>query len=698
MTIEKPSYDTLEIQQKFETEWYDWEAIKAKLDIIAQREEVDTKLSELSGNTEWYYNYLKELIDTEGKNWVRSKVKEIATSALSSASESIESGMQDTIESAEGWGKNQVKTKLWGLANIPIIWEWLSNFVFDTLKTSYENNKWGIMATILGYFGFDKIMSKSSDVKKGVVSESESDIPVEETHWKSGSIANDTSATNWNIPHQVSHSPEFLLETQDKMRMAGYKSLWKLSGLSQEWFETEIMWALDGQKHTLQSLQFKLYNSSNNEKLSELYWIHPKYTNEQISKVVVGLIGPYNKEFFKYQISPNQIQKLIWDKVNYSETGKKYFTSQELKEISSQKHDYSSLSIWILSRLSILSLGTYISIAKSIPSEFAWKISNVFRDTLSDEELQNIFSGGTKNFPGWVSQIFTDTLSWKADTDTNISFFENIASGKNFELTKQDRVFLENILAFNISMRQELESYSLWVTWFSEDINSNITWQKLLSIYVISWGKTLSSIEWFWKIMVYTWMYESLSPSKQWNYETKILEALANDDNKDSLVLQAVAFQVLEFDRNKFYTLVQKTKGKIDWAVEYIVPWIDNIADPTVRWIAINLLEMGLLTLAIKTLSRTPITKAVLIATSGIIGSLIYLWISEWLHKNTQSEIWKNYKKFIETIAPRIWYDNANTLIDGVNSGKIGVWEVMSQISPEKIAWEELGKIFFDTF
>ncbi len=59
MGLETPKYHTPELREKFESEGYDWEAIKEKLAEVARREEVDRKLRELADNSEEYFQYLK---------------------------------------------------------------------------------------------------------------------------------------------------------------------------------------------------------------------------------------------------------------------------------------------------------------------------------------------------------------------------------------------------------------------------------------------------------------------------------------------------------------------------------------------------------------------------------------------------------------------------------------------------------------
>ena len=59
--IETPKYHSNEVQKKFEADWYDWDNIKDILEELASREEVDSQLDALEGNS--YYTYLKELID-----------------------------------------------------------------------------------------------------------------------------------------------------------------------------------------------------------------------------------------------------------------------------------------------------------------------------------------------------------------------------------------------------------------------------------------------------------------------------------------------------------------------------------------------------------------------------------------------------------------------------------------------------------
>jgi len=59
MRLEIPKYYTPELREKFESEGYDWEAIKEKLAEVATREEVDVRLRELAGNSQAYFDYLR---------------------------------------------------------------------------------------------------------------------------------------------------------------------------------------------------------------------------------------------------------------------------------------------------------------------------------------------------------------------------------------------------------------------------------------------------------------------------------------------------------------------------------------------------------------------------------------------------------------------------------------------------------------
>lgn len=651
-------------------------SIDAHLDLLTVKAELDISQKIMK---------LNELLErSEDITWEES----IIDSAISWGTEALQTGIEQTLEGAEDWGKTQVENKLGALAKIPLIGEWLSKFVFDTLKSSYENNKGWIMTAILGYFGFESIMEKYADLRNAVV-------PEEETVEENIVISEEVPDTNTAIAGI--ETEDILSETRNTARTAWYRMIGKLSWLPTQWYETEIMWDLNASSQSLQSIEYKI-SRNDGKALYEVYQIDARYSDEQISRVVAMLIWPYNREFFDYQLEASKLQNILWQDPNYSETAKKFFTDAELESISEENYDYSAVSIGILSRLSVVSMGQYVRYIRELPSEFAGKLWTVFRDVVHDEELTALISGGVEanSYPKSVSDVFTDLLTSDADSSIDIDYFKNIAAGKDIDLSEADISALQSIIVFNQNIRSQLSTMSLWLDGFDENIDENLTWQKLLSLYAITGWENVDQIEWFGKIMIFTWIHWALSGTMQWNYETKILEHIADDNSQDSLVLQAVAFQILEIDRNRFLEVLHNTKWRIDGAVEYIVPGVEDIEDEWMKWIAINLIETWSIALALKFLWRMPITKAVLIATSGMIGTLVYVWIKEWLHEREQSEIWRRYKDFIEEIAPRIWYDSANTLIDGINDGSVSMWDMLASISPEDMASEALGEIFYN--
>lgn len=664
MSVETPNYDNPEIRQRFEEDGYNWEEIKARLDALALAEEVDTRLDELAGNIEGSYSYLKSLIETSS-----DEEESIVDAAIEWGTEAIQEWIETAVENAENWGKSQIEARLWGLSRIPLIWEWLSEFVFNTIKDSYESQKSGFLVSILWFFGFKNILewyaSRRNDEQNEETPEgnaiTETPIAQETTEWEI-----DTSSET------VIENPE---ELRGKTTLAGYRIITELSGLdygenSSEWWIISRMWTF-----SLWELKATL---SNNKSFKEQFWdTMDSYSEEEIATVVLGVIGPVNEEFFEARLSPENIQEILFtEDGSFSELARKYFSEEELDNITQADYSYERIKLPLLWRLSAISMYSLVwSVARNATQYMRDGSENLKVFLLSEEtivHLGEMFSESETEstiYPERLSLLFDDILDGSSNFNKTPEQLASEASPP-IEIGSGDYEKLQALVAYRTTVMQEIpEQFSHNTLWFEEAFRDWMDWGKLIFLYVSTNGKSPSELQWYEKAVLYSWIHSVVheSPEIQSNYFLNLAEHLYTNNDEKSRILTVILARVVGDSAEDDINVFQRTQWAIDNVVEWTF-WLDAIEDDRLRRLAIMGVEIGGLTLLIKLFSRMPVMRAVILATSGVVVASIVFGVKQWLHNSLQGEVRNYYLDYLDTISRATSYGNKETLIAAIES------------------------------
>lgn len=562
--------------------------------------------------------------------------KKAATQAAQSTETALESGID-----------NAVKSKLWSFGDI------FKGFSIWAIFTK-------ILAAIFGKFGFENIFWEKNE---------KTDVTI--TNDQEGT---DTEDNTWENPEE---NKEAITEKIDKTRTAWYILLSQISGMPFEHGSREvaILWELDAGKPplTILELKWKFLSIWDKNIKSEVWLEDTDYSNEEIYQVMIGLIGPINEEFFTAQLWKKETKALIGAAPKYNESIQDIFTKKELEKIHAVDYDYTRLSVGIVSRLAVLSIKQSLIALKEVPGGYAKKARNLF----SSIDTKDLYGESESSlYPKWVSFAFSDIL-WVKTTYT-AQEIEKKANDKWYELTESDVLTIGKIVNYKDTIIGEIWKYSLETQWFQENIENNLTWGNVISLYALLRGGDISTAQGMDTVMIYTWIYGLLDGTTQGEYQSQALKKLIEKDNSESKVLQVFIFRVLEVDRNVLFESIKNTKWFVDGMVGAL-PWINNISDSKLRVIAINVLEIWGISLFLKLIMNMPVMRAVLLATTWVIWTLVYLGIKEKYYQDVNSRIGKIYIDFLEEIAPHFDKENHQTLIQSVERWDISIWDIYSK-------------------
>ncbi len=301
-----------------------------------------------------------------------------------------------------------------------------------------------------------------------------------------------------------------LSERMDKSRTAWYILLSKLSGLKYEKWSNDIAIMWDLRRLSILEINDILLNEQGSFK--EKFWLtNEKYSDEDIGKVIIWIVWPFNREFLDYQLHPREVESILWNPPKYNERVKLLFTNQELQLISQSENKYKKLPLGIVSRLAILSIENFALSIRSLPGELSWKLNVFFSDIVNDEELDSLISlkSHSELYPKWVSIAFSTILTSRDSIALNHEQIIEKGASNWQTLSIDEKEIVKNIVDYKKAIIEQIWAYSLNLEWFDSEIQNNLTWWNIISLYSLSGWKTPNQLEWFWKVILYSW-YEYL--------------------------------------------------------------------------------------------------------------------------------------------------------------------------------------------
>lgn len=538
MALEKLHYASPEIQKKFESEWYDWEAIKAKLEIIAKREEVDTKLTALDGNTEWYYNYLKELIDAE--HAISNPLSDLSLDALKAkaeqwvewAKELFAQKQEELITAGEEKFKKWIQESfLW-----KILPESLINWVTETGRKKVEwklngigwSFQWWILWVIVWFIPGASILMKW----------------YEKIFW--GEQEEPTDSSNWddspeNTPPETlapwSDTSELLAEWNEKQRLnrERYGFSWKvfLREISWERFEsdnnsdvvfTQLEWASfwDIQTAYNEYLKMKLNNSDDTQAYNALVStlginLGASVKKETVLATIESIAGIISTEIARDLLNKSILQSLSKDP-NFRNT----FWDEFADGIDNK--EMNELSLGQLQICLAYMLPQHVQKLFESPShKSAHLVESLFSENDILDQIQN-------------TPLLSDNVAEAIITNASapaMIYQEALFKGavKFDELIWPQQKEIETLIDFkDIFLRKLSESkYTLWMPDFEAKLNEWLDYRNLIQIYVFLNGETnLESLSSFESWALYLWIMSTMKNA--WPYEWRILESLSDDD------------------------------------------------------------------------------------------------------------------------------------------------------------------------
>lgn len=610
---------------------------------------------------------------------------------LNDATQATTEWLSNAIESGEKWWQTKAKEFISEkFKSIPLIWEWLSETVFTAVKDKYETGKGGIITFLLGLFPFWKTLLNNFWIKEGINDDNGS--TVEKKGSKDDSI--DTKSNTENNTTEAEKN-DSLSERKNKIQVIWYMLLWKVSWFPHEKGSPEIEILQKIWKKSLIDVQWLIFESNGNFK--EALKIEDLHISEDsVRRVIIWIIGPINREYLDWQLKAQNIDSYIGIAPNFNERAKSLFSTNELQEIYKKKKNYREMSISIISRLSVMSIEDYAISLTSVPWELSWRIINFLGGVAVTQELQNLRWPETNDelYPKNISFVFSHIFASKA-THNATTIIRN-AEVDGVELSEKDKDIIREIVAYKETIISQISQYSLWLDGFENEIDKNLTWANIMLLRNLLKWRSINNAEWFDKVILFTWSHGVLTGVLKWNYETKILEHIADSSQNDSNLLTVVAYRVLEIERNIVYESAKNIKWRIDWWYELALG-LDKIDNTWVKWVLVNIWEILTVSMALKLLRKTPIMRAVLLATTWVLSVSIFFWVKEGLHNKLDSDIWRVYAEFLQEIAPKIWEESIESLAKSITTWEMGIIDLYKKL---EALWsetlEEWARALFD--
>lgn len=533
---------------------------------------------------------------------------------------------------------------------------------------------------------YEKIFWDSEDGNEEVETiPDESDSLWNEVEWDKRDWTNDILTENIEI------------EKISKARVAWYFLLSQISGFPIQ-KNSPQMWILDTidkQNPPISLVALRGYLTQ--WELKKRLWLeNTNYAEEDIFQVVLWMVWPINEEFFSEQLSPEAIKTILGQDPKYTDLARQFFTTEERKMIEKNKYEYQLLSVGILARLSILSIKKQLAWVASLPGSYARKFSELFGNVIASDEFRSLTE--SQEYPRGVSIAFEAILLESTDknAETLIINAEKKLNTLWQSISEEEKQMIHDIVSYKAKIMSEIGIYSLGTHGFEAFMQNRTSWGDILMLYTLMQGKSIQEANGFEQMLIYTWIYGILDSSMKWKYQAQIAtQLLENKNENNSKVLSVLILRIIELDRNIFIDSLEKTK----WTMDETVGWVTGLNEIENDWIRntlINLSEIGLFSLALKILGKTPIFRAVMIASTGVVWATIILWIKEKLYQDQSSIVWKYYIDFLKEVSPYMGYEDYNVLIADVESGKLSSGEILKKAAstPESAIENIMWKLF----
>ncbi|PZM85003.1 hypothetical protein DLH72_02490 [Candidatus Gracilibacteria bacterium] len=554
-----------ELKTRFEKSGYDWESVKSQLEKIELSEEIDSKLSELEGNTEDYYNYLKGLID-----------KQAAENQVDSENAVISSGEKLLLEQVEGLKK----TPIIGGALHDLAQDLISDFKSNLEEKSTDSwwdkfvkkMKIGFGTFILGIFGVkiseDMFKKPSSPVELS----NDTSVNLGKTGKETTNEDNSTKkGDNVDIKDKEKEGSEVLAEKINETKEVSAISKYGLGfnvllGLSGEKYEKGI-----SKSEYMDRLKDEKYLNLLENKGNNLGNFDNNVLDENFPGIINGLLSQNTQDLLRIGLKGEVVKKILtgdkFDKENEkikNELGEERF-QEILKMIESKEYDYKKLTIKELSIFYVYTMPVFLhgSLVSTI-SSFKEYLPDSIQPIIGDQESEDMFFSKEliKKITPWgkekISENKSKLLSELNLSDENdIKDFEKLYFFKDYILGS----FLDE-KALNLGIKEK------------NIIKEEINYRWIAVLYSIMGGKRLSDVNPSNLPIIILTIYEIIknnNNSESYNIAGKYINRYMENFVSDTEVLsldQKTVFKIygkgfLKMQFNKTRNWISETLGQI---------------------------------------------------------------------------------------------------------------------------------------
>lgn len=601
MSKEIYKWKETELKTRFEKSGYDWESVKSQLEKIELSEEIDSKLSELEGNTEDYYNYLKWLIDKQAaENQVDSKNAVISS-----------------------WEKLLLEKVEW-LKKTPIIWWALHDLAQDLIsdfKTNLEEKstdswwdkfvkkmKIWFWTFILWLFG----VKISEDMfKKPSLSVELPNNPIVNWDKVESQTTNDENnikeGDNVDIKDEEKEGSDVLAEKINEAK--------EVSAISKYWLWFNVLLWLSGEKYEkwiskseyMDRLKDEKYLNLLENKWNNLWNFDNNVLDENFPWIINWLLSQNTQDLLRIWLKWEVVKKILtWDKFDKENEKIKNELWEErfqeiLKMIESKEYDYKKLTIKELSIFYVYTMPVFLhwSLVSTI-SSFKEYLPDSIQPIIWDQESEDMFFSKEliKKITPWWKEKISENKS-KLLSELNLSDENDI---KDFEKL----YFFKDYILWSFLDEKAL---NLWVK-EKNIIKEEINYRWIAVLYSIMWWKRLSDVNPSNLPIIILTIYEIIKNNNNsesyniaWKYINRYMENFVSDT------------EVLSLD--------QKTVFKIYWK------WFLKMQfNKTRNWISETLWQIW-------------------ISTDDFMKySIITWWTAAWIHVGTKYIVNKSIKKW----------------------------------------------------